>query len=35
MATILWEHEIDKTVDWGGDISTGGAPVLESMYSNL
>ena len=27
MATILWEHEIDKTVDWGGDISTGGAPV--------
>lgn len=27
MATVLWEHEIDKTVDWGGDLSTGGAPV--------
>ena len=27
MATKLWEQEIDKTVDWGGDNSTGGAPV--------
>ena len=27
MATILWEHEINKNVDWGGDITTGGAPV--------
>ena len=27
MATILWNQEIDKNVDWAGDISTGGAPV--------
>lgn len=27
MATQLWEQEIDKTVDWGGDSSTGGAAV--------
>jgi hypothetical protein len=27
MAQQLWEQEIDKTVDWGGDSSTGGAAV--------
>lgn len=27
MAEKLWEQEIDKTVDWGGDNSTGGAAV--------
>lgn len=27
MATQLWNQEIDKTVDWGGDTSTGGAAV--------
>lgn len=27
MATQLWNQEIDKTVDWGGDNSTGGAAV--------
>lgn len=27
MATTLWEQEIDKSVDWGGDSSTGGAAV--------
>lgn len=27
MATILWNQAIDKTVDWAGDASTGGAPV--------
>lgn len=27
MATQLWNQEIDKTVDWSGDTSTGGAAV--------
>ena len=27
MAIKLWTQEIDKTVDWGGDINTGGLPV--------
>jgi len=27
MATILWDQEIDKTIDWAGDVNTGNAPV--------
>lgn len=27
MATTIWDQAIDKNVDWGGDKSTGGAPV--------
>ena len=27
MATTIWDQTIDKNVDWGGDSSTGGAPV--------
>ena len=27
MATQLWNQEIDKTVDWGGDTSTNSQPV--------
>ena len=27
MAKKKWDNDIDKTVDWGGDASTGGLPV--------
>ena len=27
MATVLWDQEIDKTIDWAGDVNTGNAPV--------
>jgi hypothetical protein len=35
MAKQTWNNPIDKTVDWGGDKSTGGAPVSGEMVQRF
>ena len=35
MEKQTWNNPIDKTVDWGGDTSTGGAPVSGEMVQRF
>ena len=35
MAKKIWNNPIDKTVDWGGDATTGGAPVSGAMVQKF
>lgn len=35
MAKQIWNNPIDKTIDWGGDSFTGGAPVSGEMVQRF